>query len=114
MDPRIPRFHVETTRQAAAIRVRPVGELDLSTLDETQAAVDAALAASPDELVLDLGGLQFMDSSGLRLVIETVRAAEGANVTAVLVPGEEIVQRVFHLAGLLHRLPFREDPDGGA
>ena len=82
-----------------AVVVTARGDLDLSTLDDATAGLDEARAAG-GTLILDLREVGFMDTSGLRLVIEEQqRAAEGGYRFAV-VPGSSRVQRLFEIAGL--------------
>ena len=51
-------------------------------------------------LILDLRGVGFMDTSGLRLVIEEQRRAAGAGYRFAVVRGPSRVQRLFEIAGL--------------
>ena len=105
-----PEFAVSARPVGSAYVVRPEGELDLETVDE----VRAALATRPGEchrLVLDLSGLTFFDTSGMRLVVETLQDARRAGIFLALVRGPEDVQRLFALAGMDDRLPFFDDLD---
>ncbi len=75
------------------------GDIDLSTLAKAVAALDRARDGART-LILDLSEVEFMDTSGLRLVIdEQRRAAEGGYRFAV-VRGSGRVQRLFEIAGL--------------
>jgi len=57
------------------------GELDLQTVKELEHQVERAVAAGPEKLVLDLGELSFMDSSGLRfLLVVDARARRDGSV----------------------------------
>jgi anti-anti-sigma factor len=103
-----PEFAVSAEAVGSAYVVKPVGELDLGTVDELR----ATLAARPGEchrLVLDLGGLTFFDTSGMRLVVETLQEARRTGISLALVRGPEDVQRLFALAGMDERLPFFDD-----
>ena len=105
-----PEFAVSAEAVGSAYIVKPMGELDLGTVDE----LEAALAARPDtchRLVLDLSGLTFFDTSGMRLVVETLQEARRTGISLALVRGPEDVQRLFALAGMDDRLPFVDDRD---
>jgi anti-anti-sigma factor len=105
-----PEFVVGADAVGGAYVVKPVGELDLGTVDELR----ATLAARPDtchRLVLDLTRLTFFDTSGMRLVVETLQEARRTGISLVLVRGSEDVQRLFALAGMDDRLPFVDDLD---
>ena len=75
------------------------GDIDISTLGKAVAALDSARTGAWT-LILDLREVGFMDTSGVRLVIdEQRRAAEGGYRFAV-VRGPRRVQRLFEIAGL--------------
>ena len=50
--------------------VRLAGELDLYNADAVRDALEAAIAAAPDRLVVDLSAVRFMDSTMLGVLIE--------------------------------------------
>src|SRR5688500_12771467 len=105
MSTQSPSPNVRTRQLEAAHVVSPAGELDLYSL----AGVRAALAARPDDcpvVVLDLGGLSFFDTSGLRLVLETMQELESRGMRFAIVRGSPDVQRLFALARMDDRLPF--------
>ncbi|MDQ3769840.1 MAG: STAS domain-containing protein [Actinomycetota bacterium] len=107
MDPRLGEdFDVRVEAREPELWVVPVGELDLETAVELQESLDLALRSDATAVVLDLRELAFLDSTGLRVIIEACSAREGPPVS--LVPGPEPVQAVFNVTGLATELPFRE------
>jgi anti-sigma B factor antagonist len=101
-------FSVTRRHAGDAVVVVPVGEIDLLTVDEVRAEVQAAATETP-RVVLDLRDVSFIDSAGLRLILESSRALEAFAV----VRGPREVQRVFDLVGLDERLTMLEQPPGG-
>jgi anti-anti-sigma factor len=81
------------------------GELDLATIDGVRARLDA-LQAERRAVVLDLDALSFMDSTGIRLVLQAAQDAERTGWDFSITRGSRAVQRVFTAAGLEDRLPF--------
>jgi anti-sigma B factor antagonist len=83
-----------------------VGELDLSTSGELEAAITRLCADGAREIVLDLHGISFVDSTGLRVILTGGLLCEGHacdfSLTRVQVP----VQRLFEQTGLGERLSF--------
>ena len=71
------------------------------------------LAAEPElgAVVLDLRGLEFMDSSGLRLVVLADMRAREAGRRFALVTGPETVHRVFEITRMSERLDFLSGPE---
>lgn len=98
-------FSVSRRRAGDAIVVAPAGEIDLATIEVLDAEVGAALTDAA-HLVLDLREVTFIDSAGLRLVLETSRKAGRFSV----VRGPREVQRVFGLVGLEERLDMLDEP----
>jgi anti-anti-sigma factor len=86
------------------------GELDLSTIDALTAQVDTQLQRSVDSLTLDLRDLAFMDSTGLRLLIElNDRARRGRWRLKLIGPRHEAASRVLHITGADAALPFERE-----
>jgi anti-anti-sigma factor len=89
-----------------AVRVSLQGELDLSCtrqMEEHFAAIDEQV---PARVVVDLSGLTFIDSSGLRMLLLADARALKHNYELVLLAGSEPVQRVFEMTGALDVLRF--------
>lgn len=84
--------------------VEVTGELDMGTADELSAAVREAAASG--HVLIDLSRLSFMDSSGLRTLLEATRAAREDGWRLELRRGSDVVQRIVTLAGAERLLPF--------
>jgi len=93
--------------------VAPRGEIDLATVDLVRDAVERE-KESGDDVVIDLREVGFMDTSGLRYVLELVECASRDGFDVRLVRGPAAVQRVFEVSGLEPRIPFVDDPDSSA
>jgi anti-sigma B factor antagonist len=107
----VPALDFQTTRDGSIAIVAPTGELDLSGAAVLEAELER-LAAEPQlgTVVLDMRGLQFMDSSGLRLVVLADMRAREAGRRFALVRGPETVHRVFEITRMSERLEFVADP----
>jgi len=83
------------------------GELDLSGAPALDEEI-ARLSARDDvrRVVLDLRRLEFLDSSGLRVVALAERRLTEAGRELALVRGPETVQRVFAITRMEERLRF--------
>jgi anti-sigma B factor antagonist len=106
-------FDVAVRRDGSALVVAPRGEIDLATVDLVRGAVDAERQPGED-VVLDLREVAFMDTSGLRYILELVDHAQRDSTDVRIVRGPTAVQRVFEVSGLEPRLPFVDEPDAGA
>jgi anti-sigma B factor antagonist len=108
----MPNLDFETTRDGTVATVAPTGELDLSGATVLEAELDR-LAADPElaGVVLDLRGLEFMDSSGLRLVVLADMQARDAGRRFSLIRGGDTVQRVFEITRMSERLDFVDEAE---
>jgi anti-sigma B factor antagonist len=76
------------------------GSLDLESRDRFLESARAQLADGGPELVLDLSGLTFMDSSGLGALITLGHDCEDAGSAVVLQAPTERVMRLIDISGL--------------
>jgi anti-sigma B factor antagonist len=83
--------------------------VDLATVDLVRGAVATELEQGQD-VQLDLRGVEFMDTSGLRYILELVEHSERDGFSVSIVRGPTAVQRVFEVSGLEPRLPFVDQP----
>lgn len=103
-------FRVDVEPSREHVRVAPVGELDLATTAVLKAEIDRLRETGFDRLVLDLRRLRFMDSTGLRLVLEFNAAARSSGWSFSLIRGPAAIQRLFEITHLDERLSF-SDPE---
>jgi anti-anti-sigma factor len=98
-------FETTVTGDVAVVVLR--GELDVAGAGLLEHELDRVLTDhGPSALVLDLSNLDFMDSTGLRLVVlADQRASEEGRAFAV-VRGVEDVHRVFEITRMTDRLRF--------
>lgn len=83
-----------------------VGELDLDGVERVSEQLLRAEATDATQIVLDLAGLQFIDSSGVRLILEADARSRANGDRLRLIHGSAAVQRVFVLSGVEDRLPW--------
>ncbi len=84
-----------------ALTVLLTGEIDHHTAAALREEIDAAIEQHhPKQLTLDFGGVSFMDSSGIGLVMGRYKliSAWGGRVAIANTP--KPLRRVMHLAGL--------------
>lgn len=93
----------------AVLTVR--GELDLATAPELEQALDEQLSRSVD-VVLDLRELDFMDSTGVRILVtaHAAAAAAGRRFALVRPAPDSAVAKILSIAGLDAQLVLVDDP----
>jgi len=101
-------FTFAETQSEGVAELALSGDLDMAATFRLEPALDRLLSSGEvGEVVLDLGDVQFVDSSGLGLLLATYeRSREARTVMAIVGPSPE-VRRVFRLAGVDGVLPVR-------
>ncbi len=107
-EPPIFRCDVEPDRDRA--RVVLTGELDLAGVEPLEREIDSLLGSGFRRIVVDLRGLTFLDSSGLRYVLTLARSASEDGFRLELIQGGDAVRRLFELTGTQDALPFVDAP----
>ena len=80
------------------------GELDISSAPRVEKELARLEAPGPQTLVFDLSRLEFMDSTGLRIVVSGDARARQRGGRFAVVRGPEPVQRIFRITRLDERL----------
>jgi len=102
-------FEVRTEQRPGEVVIRLSGELDLSAFDEVDAVLTDAQADGNRTVRIDLRGLEFIDSSGIRLLLAAYARAQRNRDELCIIRGSERIQRIFALTDLDARLPFCDD-----
>lgn len=87
------------------------GELDVSTAPTVETTLRQIEEQRVPMMILDLRALTFLDSSGLRLILEADGRARRDDRRLLVVAGPPEVQRVFRVTLTDSRLEFIQDPD---
>jgi anti-sigma B factor antagonist len=96
-----PPFRVDVHPERDAVRVAPVGELDLATASLLENQLHDLRTAGFEHVVLDLREVTFIDSSGLRVIVAEHRFAATTEHEFSLLSGPPAVQRALEVCGLL-------------
>jgi anti-sigma B factor antagonist len=105
------QLEITTERREGQTRMALVGELDIASAPRFEEGLAEAEGDTPGTLVLDLRGVEFIDSTGLRAVIAADERAKSTGRRLVIVRGPAAVERVFTVTQLDQRLEIIDDPD---
>ena len=78
----------------------PAGDVDLSASPALRHHLREALGEKPTRLIVNLGGVEYMDSSGVATLVEGLQIARRASTTLVLANLRDRVRSVFEIARL--------------
>jgi len=90
---------VALRRPSGALVVRPEGELDHDSVGPLREALERAVADPPGRVVVDCGGLDFCDSTGLNLLLRAHTAALRAGLPLLLAAPGPVVARMLQITG---------------
>ncbi len=97
---------VRSQREGDAHVIELVGELDLDGAPRLEDELRSVEAGDAPSIVVDLSGLEFIDSTGIRLLVMAAeRCGEGR---FAILRGPPQVHRVFEITDLAARLPFAD------
>jgi len=77
------------------------GRLDASTAPEAEKVLTESMAAAEPRLVLDLAGVDYVSSAGLRVLLATAKRVKRERGRLVLCGLQEQVREVLEMSGML-------------
>ena len=104
-------FRVSVRTEGRATIVAVSGELDLASSPELQEQLDQVWESDPEQLVIDLRQLEFMDSTGLSIIVGAHQRLAEKGRSLSLVKGSAQVQRLLDLTGVAERLRLVDTPE---
>jgi anti-sigma B factor antagonist len=101
----------EVSREGGLAVLRLDGELDLASAPLLESEVQAAMADDPAAIALDLRGLEFIDSTGLRAILSLDERCAGRGLMFALVRGSEQVERLLSMTRVAEHLQIVDSPE---
>jgi anti-sigma B factor antagonist len=103
---------MEIAHQGDVVVVRLVGEVDLANTPTLSAAILEAIPNDSAGLVVDLSGVRYIDSVGIRMLFTFVRSLNDSRQgMAVAVPPESPVRKLLKITHLDEAAVFRDTAD---
>ena len=108
-DEPISEFSIQERRLDGTVVLTLRGELDLVNAETVAARLDA-LRTAGEPVLLDLDVLDFMDSSGLRVVFNAAEASDASGWPFSVTHGPDQIKRLFESTCVTARLPIVPRP----
>jgi anti-sigma B factor antagonist len=99
---------LRSTREGETHIVELLGELDIAGAPQLEAELLAVEATDAEAIVVDLSSLEFIDSTGIRMLLMAADRCSDARRMTIL-RGPKQVHRVFEITDLVSRLPFADE-----
>jgi anti-sigma B factor antagonist len=96
-----------TSRQEGTRTVITVnGEIDVYTAPSLRERLNELVASGHYDLVVDMGGVEFLDSTGLGVLVGGLKRVRSHEGTLRLVCSQEKILKVFRITGLTKVFPI--------
>jgi anti-sigma B factor antagonist len=96
---------VSTSDQDGRTVVAAKGEVDLFTAPSLDTELTRVVSDGATSVVVDLGGVEFLDSTGLSVIVKALKRVREAGGTLSVVVTSERVGKVFRITGLDQIVP---------
>jgi anti-anti-sigma factor len=97
---------IQVERESDALILHASGELDIASAEEFEGELTRAIRSSVSGVVLDLRGVTFIDSTGLRGLLAGADLSSKIGRELRILRGSRAVQRAIELSGLTGALPL--------
>ena len=104
-------LNVEVHDGTDAVVIRVTGELDLASSPALENELGQGAASGAALVIVDLRGLEFMDSTGLSVLVRAHQRATESGQRFAVVRGPQQVQRLLSLTGVADRLTLVDSPE---
>src|SRR3954452_3606563 len=94
----------ETAERSDGIHVQLTGELDISSASSVESRLIEVEQRKPERLILDLTRVNFIDSTGLSMLINADGRANKAGRRLTIISGDGVPRRILRTVGLEDRL----------
>jgi anti-anti-sigma factor len=105
------QLQIDVRRDGGRAVLALVGELDMASAERLQQAFDDDALRADTTVVLDLAGLQFIDSTGLRVILRALERCRGRGQGFAITRGSPQVQRLLSITGVATHLPTISSTD---
>jgi anti-sigma B factor antagonist len=99
-------LRIRRTRDEHGVVLELSGELDLASAPALERELSEIEDENPGRIVIDLGNVSFLDSTGLALMLRAQQTSPANGHQLCLRPGSSQVQRLFEITGALDRFTF--------
>ncbi|HET7574623.1 MAG TPA: STAS domain-containing protein [Solirubrobacterales bacterium] len=101
-------FKVHSEQEDGVFVIAVEGELDMSTAAELERELEGPLTAADAALLIDLSRCEFIDSTGIALIVRSWQRLDGEGRFALCGVSDQ-VKRVLDITGLETTIPTHPD-----
>jgi anti-sigma B factor antagonist len=109
VSPVVPHFELAEDSSDGAHIIRVSGEIHVSTAPEFAQRLSAAIDSGKTAVVLDMAGVEFIDSTGLSVLLNGLRLVTQMQGRMALVCTNPTVLRLFQITSLVETFDIFDD-----
>ncbi|MFZ5571452.1 MAG: STAS domain-containing protein [Thermodesulfobacteriota bacterium] len=106
-------MEITQTRRGDIVIFQIAGRLDSNSSADFEAAVFGAIESGEKKVAIDFGGLDYISSAGLRVILKAAKDLKRRNGGLVLCSMQDYVKEVFEISGFDTFLPITGSVDDG-
>ena len=99
-------MQVVTSEQGCVVIIALTGRIDATTASSFETSCRELLDSGAKKVVVDLGGVEYISSAGLRVILTMVKASKAAAATLAFCSMQSMVAEVFKISGFSSMLPI--------
>jgi anti-sigma B factor antagonist len=107
--PRPGELRIRTARVGTRIELSLAGELDLVSAPQLESELTAVESPEAGEVLIDLAEVQFIDSTGLRVLLGAAKRADASGQKLLVRHVRGQARRLFEIAGVMGQFSFEDD-----
>ncbi|GAB1409626.1 STAS domain-containing protein [Desulfovibrionales bacterium] len=104
-------MHIESLEQNGIVIVKPVGSMDATTTSIFVNACEEHLNTGKGKLAVDLSGIEYISSAGLRGVLTILKASRTLGATVAFCCLQPMVAEVFRISGFTSMMTLADSLD---
>ena len=101
-------IEVAEERDSGALVLLPVGRLDSANARTFEAIVTEKIGAGEQRMIVDFSRLNFISSSGMRVLLLAAKQLRASKGTLVLCAMQDHIHEVFRISGFDQIIPIRD------
>jgi anti-anti-sigma factor len=105
------QLQIDVRHETGRAVVTLTGELDMASAETLQQALDQESLSAEPMVVLDLEQLQFIDSTGLRIILRALERCRAHGQDFAITRGSAQVRRLLSITGVAAHLPTISSSD---
>ncbi len=103
---------INVNKSESGTIVATTGELDVHSAGSLEKVLQDLISQGDSTIVLDLTGLEFLDSTGLGVMVKALKWAQDAGGSLRVVADDEKITKVFTITGLEEALSLTSTNEG--